>query len=133
MNGAGTFRVLVTGSRTWDAPAVVYEALNDVLGAADRPLVVVHGGARGADAHAAAWARANALVNWPLVSEERREADWARYGKRAGIIRNAEMVNAGADLCLSFIKGNSPGATHCTALAEKAGIEVRRFRAEWKT
>ena len=123
------YRILVTGSRTWTDASVIYGALNEALAAANRPLVLVHGACpSGADSIADTWGAANVTINWPVVSVERHPADWS-YGKRAGFIRNAEMVSAGADLCLAFIRDLSAGATHCAGLAEKAGIPVRRFTA----
>ncbi|MFI6854524.1 SLOG family protein [Streptomyces sp. NPDC050416] len=126
------YRVLVTGSRDWPTPAVVWGALNDVRDealTADRHLVVVHGACpRGADDHAAKWCTtAVQFVNG--VTEERHPADWQINGKRAGFIRNAHMVNLGADLCLAFIRNGSRGASHTAALAEQAGIPVRRWTA----
>lgn len=84
---------------------------------------MIHGGASGADTRAAECA---AECGWR--TEEHR-AVWAVYGRRAGIIRNVEMVDAGADICLAFIKDNSPGATHCATYAGATGMDVRIFRA----
>lgn len=129
------FRVLVTGSRSWPAPDVVWSALNDAhheAHAAGRPLVVVHGACpRGADAHAADWA-AVARQFTTTVAEERHPADWRPGGtlnRGAGYRRNTAMVQLGADVCLAFIHNGSRGATHTARIAEAAGIPVRRWTA----
>lgn len=87
-----------------------------------RRAVIVHGACpTGADAIADRLSRDHGFTVEP------HPADWARHGKAAGPIRNQEMVEAGADICLSFILNGSPGATGCTDMAERAGIPVRRF------
>jgi hypothetical protein len=124
-------RVLVSGSRTWDDAKTIRLALEAVAtGAIEAavPLVtVVHGACpRGADEIADQW------VRWyrgkTLVIAERHPALWTKYGKRAGIVRNEIMVSRGADLCLAFIRDDSPGATHCAELASDAGIPLRVWR-----
>jgi hypothetical protein len=69
-------------------------------------------------------------------------ADWDRFGKRAGPIRNAEMVAAGAMLCLAFHRflPGSKGTKDCARRALAAGIPTwlidsdagipRRLRAD---
>jgi hypothetical protein len=108
------YRVLVTGSRTWDDAGVTA----GVLATHYRDGAVLVSGAcpRGADALAEEY--------WGLLGGkiERHPADWSTYGKRAGFRRNAEMVNAGADLCVAFIRDHSRGASHCAGLARAAGI-----------
>ena len=117
-------RVLVTGSRSWPSRSEVWAALDGVLdgvGADPSKLTVVHGACWiGADRMAAEWCRGR-----PDVVEERHPADWAS-GKSPGHRRNAAMVAAGADLVLAFIHNASGGATHCTTLAERAGLRVVR-------
>ena len=119
-------RVLVTGSRTWSDYKPIFDALSNVL--AEHPdMVLVHGGAVGADSAAAAWARIH------HVRAECHEAQWATDGRSAGLIRNRAMVNAEADLGLALIRGRSRGASHCADLAEKAGIETRRIPWEGRS
>lgn len=120
-------RILVTGSRDWtDSEAIdsaLWHAWTDA-GCPDRSTVtLVHGGARGADHIAAAIARRVGL------NVECHPAAWDTRGRAAGKIRNAEMVNAGADVCLAFIRNESRGATHCADLAEAKGIPTQRVTA----
>jgi hypothetical protein len=81
----------------------------------------VHGRAPGADQIAD-----RAALGYGCRTEV-HPADWGAYGGSAGPRRNAEMVAAGADLCLAFIRNRSRGASGCARLAEKAGIPVRRY------
>jgi hypothetical protein len=119
-------RVLVTGSRDWNLIGTIKEELLRVLvemEAAPHQITVVHGGARGADKIAGSIAASIGM------NVEVFPAQWNTYGKRAGYLRNAEMVNSGPAICLAFIKDQSRGATMCADLAEDAGIETRRFTA----
>lgn len=120
------YRVLVTGSRDWEDATVIGEALSEVIRPVwhDRDVVIVHGACpSGADQMAHEWAEVFG------VAVERHPANWRINGKRAGFIRNAHMVNLGADLCLAFIRNGSRGASHTALLAEQAGIPVRRHTA----
>lgn len=125
----GEFRVLVTGSRTWEDRALLEREL-DALLAGHGALTLVHGAARrGADSMAHNWGlNRRHASSYGAVTIEPHPADWGR-GRSAGFIRNAEMVNLGADVCLAFIRDGSRGATHCAGLALKAAIPVRYFRA----
>jgi hypothetical protein len=120
-------RVLVTGSRAWTDAEQIRTALDHwraQAGEAGRQLVVVHGACgRGADAIADRWCTDLG------VTAERWPADWRNGGRGAGYMRNAEMVASAPELCLAFIRGNSPGASQCAALAELTGIPTHRWEA----
>lgn len=118
------YRILITGSRSWTDQDAIWTALgNAVQGIpVDREIVIVSGACpSGADAICEDWARKYG------ATIERHPANWSLEGKRAGFIRNARMVNLGADLALAFIRDNSRGASHTAALAEAAGIPTRRI------
>ena len=118
----GDRRVLVTGSRTWTDETIISLALAHAR-SKGRFTLISGACPTGADAIAERIAE-----SWN-IPVERHPADWDRYGKRAGFVRNAEMVNAGADVCLAFIRDNSKGATMTADLAERAGIETLRYTA----
>ncbi|MBK3559290.1 DUF2493 domain-containing protein [Streptomyces sp. MBT56] len=119
--------ILVTGSRTWEDARSIRHAVFRALYETKTPFreaALIHGDCpTGADALADAYALEVGMnvLKFP--------ADWARYGKRAGFVRNAEMVGEAPDICLAFIRDGSRGATMTADLAEKAGIETRRFLA----
>lgn len=130
---AEPYRILVTGSRDWPAPGMVWSALNDVqadLLPTGQLLVVVHGACpTGADAHAGDWAAVAGQFT-TSVTVEAPPADWRPGGvldRGAGFRRNAAMVQYGADVCLAFIHRGSRGASHTARLAGTAGIPVRRW------
>lgn len=116
-------RVLVTGSRSWPWPCAVEYELDQIYEGLGDSLTLVHGDCpTGVDsvANLWGWSKRFALV-------EKHPADWAALGKPAGLIRNQQMVDLGADLCLAFIHNQSKGATHCAERAINAGIETRLF------
>lgn len=117
-------RVLITGSRDWTDRRIIQAALRGA-GMGERHTLVSGACPTGADLMAEEEA---AFLGWDI---ERHPADWS-IGKKAGPLRNQQMVDLGADLCLAFILNDSRGATRCANAAEAAGIPVvRHFRATW--
>lgn len=117
-------RIIVTGSRAWPDPKKVHEELTQLY-LQHGPFVLVHGAcATGADAAAHHWHEVAGV--WLGCHEVRYPADWERYGKKAGPLRNAEMVSKGADLVVAFPLFDSKGTLHTIELAEEAGIPVKK-------
>lgn len=109
-------RVLVCGGRDYnDAKRVGIEllALHHQFGISH----LIHGGASGADALAHAWAEAHNVFPVPCP------ADWKRHGKKAGPLRNAEMLrNFQPDIVLAFPGGR--GTDDMIRKAMAAGVPV---------
>jgi hypothetical protein len=56
-------------------------------------------------------------------------ADWERLGRKAGPIRNAQIVE-GVDELVAFWDGRSRGTLNTIALAVGAGVPVKVFDAK---
>jgi YspA, cpYpsA-related SLOG family len=109
-------RILVTGSRDWDDPWIIEQMLRRAA-YGHREVTLVSGHCpNGVDAYAEEIAYE---LDWHV---EIHPAEWLAWGKRAGFIRNQQMVDLGADICLAFRRNNSKGTTHCGQAAEAAGI-----------
>ena len=108
-------KILVCGSRVWSN----IEVIENTLRAYSSDSIVVHGGARGADQIVDAIAKSLGMktIVYP--------ADWNRYGKSAGMIRNREMLEAEKpDLVLAFWDGESKGTKNMIDVATKAKVSV---------
>jgi hypothetical protein len=109
-------RVLVCGSRNWQDLETIFRGLRD-LGPIE---VVIEGEAPGADRLAAQAAHRLG------ITVLRFPADWDRYGKAAGPIRNQQMLDEGRpDLVLAYPLPDSRGTWDMVRRAVAAGIEVR--------
>src|ERR1700677_825377 len=93
-------KVLVCGGRDFLDKQFVFKSLDAVH--AEIPIaVLVHGNARGADTIGKEWAEAH-----PEIIIKCYPADWAKHGKAAGFIRNAQMLTESPDLVVAFPGGN---------------------------
>ena len=91
-----------------------------------KPTEVITGGARGADAIAAHWAR-NAGLDCTVVP-----ADWDSHGLNAGFERNLIMADMAPDLVVAFVDKpleTSKGTAHMVETAKARNIPVRVFQA----
>lgn len=82
---------------------------------------VVSGGAKGVDSVAIDWA----VVNW--LSFKEYKADWEKYGKGAGTIRNKQMLDEeDVNVVVAFPGGR--GTANMIKQAKERGIEVKEIR-----
>ncbi|MFK8851296.1 DUF2493 domain-containing protein [Streptomyces sp. Ac-502] len=136
-------RILVTGSRSWSDAQLLADVLldtwHDATQLGHRSIVIVHGGADGADTLADLWARGAGL------DVEVHEADWGHCGPdcppghrrprsrggdycpTAGPRRNQQLIDAGAHLVVAFHRDSSRGTADCITRAQAAGLPVRRI------
>ena len=109
---------LVCGARTWTKTNWLWVRLDQLATERGTPFCVIHGGARGADRMADAWADEHRVHIHEVLP------DWDRYGRRAGFVRNMEMLDLEPDLVVAFLAGESRGTRHTIREAEKRGIPV---------
>ena len=107
-------KLIIAGSRTFTD----YQFLSHVL-SSHKHLVseVLHGGARGADRLGFRWAVRHHVRSRCFA------ADWARFGRSAGVRRNHQMAQAG-DMLVAFHVNNSPGTAHMIACMRALGKPV---------
>ena len=109
-------RVLVCGSRHWTDQEALIERLCELPPSSH----IIEGGAPGADTMAKQFAY---NIGWPCTEVN---ADWEKYGKAAGPIRNRQMLDMKPDLVIAFHKdiSKSKGTRDTIEEAKKRGIPV---------
>jgi len=135
-------RVLVCGSRTltnhwpiWTVLQGFYEMESiGYLTVHANHLIIITGGAPGADTIARQWAEtpgphpaAEGFPDVMSVFSTVYPADWDKYGKRAGPIRNNQMLKEGKpDQVVAFYDGveRTRGTTHMVDISRKALVPV---------
>lgn len=116
------FRLLITGSRSWSDVDAIKREFDVVAQHEGTNVTLVSGTAGGADSMCEYVAK---LLGWTI---ERHPADWNTHGKKAGFVRNREMVELGADFCLAFIKDDSVGASMTARIAKEAKIPTKQVK-----
>lgn len=112
------YRVVVCGGRDFTDYAFAEFCLNWILLKKIEEgydIVVVSGCARGADRIGEWWAMCHGF------EVDKHPADWDVYGKRAGYMRNVEMVDS-CDGVVAFWDGESKGTKHTIEYAKQKGV-----------
>lgn len=78
---------------------------------------IISGGAKGADSFAEIFA---SICKYKFI---KFPAEWDKYGKQAGIIRNEKIIN-NSDIVLAFWDGKSRGTQHSINIAKSKNIPI---------
>lgn len=118
-------RVIIAGSRTLPTHDNVDEIHAWLTKAFEllTPDVVLCGDAVGIDQMGDRYAKS---FNVPV---EHYPADWERWGRRAGFIRNSEMAEKATELWLIW-DGSSPGSKMMRELAKARGLTIMEYVVE---
>ena len=114
-------KIAIVGSRDFPDLEVVKEYVRGL----PEGTVVISGGARGVDSTAEAEARLCGLEVISFVP------DWNKHGKKAGFLRNVDIVEA-CDKLVAFWDGKSKGTQHSLTLAKTMGKEWRIIFPAWE-
>ena len=109
-------RLAIVGSRTFNDMDLLEKSIVNIARITDIACVI-SGGASGADTLAEKFALKYGI---PMSIHA---AQWNKFGKRAGYLRNKEIVND-ADQVIAFWDGASPGTKITIDLATKSGKKV---------
>ena len=112
-------RVIIAGDRRLNDYDFLREKCDEVLSEriASGRVVIVSGHARGTDLLGERYASEHSLQC------ELFPADWKKFGKSAGPIRNREMATH-ADALIAFYDGKSKGTGNMIRFARDFGLEV---------
>lgn len=124
--------IIIAGSRNFDDYELLKYEVTRIIkeaGDAEKHIRIISGGARGAD-----------RLGEQFASEfgydiERFPADWDRYGKQAGFLRNVEMAEAAVQggndgRLIAFWDGMSRGTRHMIDTALKYGLTIHIIHFE---
>lgn len=113
-------RVIIAGSRT----GFRYSDIERFLAQVPFEITtVICGGAQGVDSLGRAWAHQH---NIPV---EMYLAEWEKYGKRAGYLRNVKMAET-ADALIAIWDGKSKGTSHMIRVASAAKLWLKVFKVD---
>jgi len=112
-------RIVVAGSREFTDYGVAETFIDQCIASAngDSSPIFISGGCRGADKIGEIYAEKH---GFPVKI---CSADWSRYGRKAGPIRNRQMAQV-ADMVICFWDGKSKGTKSMIECAVRAGKTV---------
>jgi len=121
------FNVIICGSREFENYELLKEKCNTILSRKlidpDIKVVIISGCAKGADSLGEKYASEIGLeiLKYP--------ADWDKYGKRAGYLRNKQMAEIGNAVIAFMVPGENKnrGTKNMISLARASNLLVREI------
>ena len=111
------FKVIIAGGRDFDDYTRLCRVMDHVLRNKSE-ITIISGGSRGADTLGEKYARERG-DNLIII-----KANWTKYGKSAGYIRNKEMLSL-ADGVVCFWDKKSKGTGHMINITNKSGKPLK--------
>ena len=117
------YKTIIAGGRDFMDYNLLKEKTDKILQEkkVTHKIVIISGCARGADTLGLRYASENAF------DVEEYPADWDKYGKKAGYMRNVEMAE-NADALIAFWDGKSKGTKHMIDIATERNLPIRVIR-----
>lgn len=112
-----SIRILICGSRNWTDKQVIENYIQTL----PKDTIIIQGGCKGADFFAGYFA-----IKYNLILETYR-ANWKKFGKAAGPIRNKQMLDEGKpEIVIAFHNNieQSKGTKDMIRQARERGIPV---------
>ena len=117
------YKIIIAGGRDFMDYNLLKEKTNKILQEkkVTHKIVIISGCARGADTLGLRYASENTF------DVEEYPADWDKYGKKAGYLRNVEMAE-NANALIAFWDGKSKGTKHMIDIATERNLPIRVIR-----
>lgn len=114
-------RIIIAGSREFNDYEYLKQRCNQVISFLElKDITIISGTANGADKLGEQYAKEKGyeIKQYP--------ANWNKYGKSAGYLRNVEMAE-NADVLIAFWRNQSKGTKHMIDIASDKNLKVHIF------
>lgn len=121
-------KILICGDRDWTHWEPIHNFIDGMaFQEGEEHLVIITGGARGADTIARDYAESLGIKTLTFPAE------WDKYGRERLLVCNQKMLEAGPDKVFAFHNdiANSKGTKDMVNRARKAGIPTTIMEAKW--
>ena len=111
-------KVIIAGGRDFNDYDLLKKKCDKILSEIKEDIIIVSGGAKGADSLGERYANERGFGIDYFIP------DWNKYGRAAGMLRNAEMSKH-ADAAIIFWDQKSRGSKNMIELSKKEGLKLR--------